>query len=293
MQKRRSNKISILIVPEDDSEPYSFRIKTRYVKLLYVAGVILLAHIIIGAIFYWKYADLFSYNEELIANNTQLKEDNRRVLVLTEKFHELEQNYQKVKSLLGVESRYSDLAEAEGERQQSPVLVENIVPAVRREIEVLPESQSRFFYTRRKQAFVQHSDYLPALLPVKGFITQDFQRDRLFGPRHHSGIDIVAKKGTVIRSAGSGRVIFANWSYVYGNLIIIDHGNGFLTYYGHNQRLLKGEKSYVRRGEPIALLGNSGKSSGPHLHFEIWKDGKPVDPKEYLLTYSENITTSQ
>jgi len=86
--------------------------------------------------------------------------------------------------------------------------------------------------------------------------------------------------------------MFANWTYDYGYLIILDHGGGLLSYYGHNQRLLKSERSYVGRGEPIAMLGNSGKSSGPHLHFEIRKDGRPVDPKDYLLAFSDIIATS-
>jgi len=67
-------------------------------------------------------------------------------------------------------------------------------------------------------------------------------------------------------------------------MIIIAHGDSYLTVYKHNQSLLKSPTAYVRRGEPIALLGNSGKTSlGPHLHFEIWKDGIPRDPSQYLL----------
>jgi murein DD-endopeptidase MepM/ murein hydrolase activator NlpD len=71
-----------------------------------------------------------------------------------------------------------------------------------------------------------------------------------------------------------------------GNLVIIYHKNGYFTYYGHNQRLLINRNSVVKKGSTIALVGNSGISSAPHLHFEIWKDGIPLDPKDYLLAYS-------
>ena len=101
----------------------------------------------------------------------------------------------------------------------------------------------------------------------------------------HTGIDIVAKEGSVIKSVADGVVVFSNWTYEGGNVIIIDHLNGFISFYKHNRRLLVGEKSFVRRGQPIALMGNSGVSSGTHLHFEIWENGKPVDPRNYIINF--------
>jgi murein DD-endopeptidase MepM/ murein hydrolase activator NlpD len=291
MQKRRSDKISILIVPEDEAEPYSFRLKRSVVKLLYVVGVVLLAHTIIGAIFYWKYAELHRVNQHLLSYNRQLQEDNKRVLAVSEEFFALEREYQKVRNLLGVEG---DVGIATATAQaQAPTLFENIVPAARTEFEPRQLSlgaPGRFLSPGKRQLAGPES--IPNLLPVEGFMTQDFWVDEWIGLRSHTGIDIVSKKGTVIRAAGAGSVLFSNWTYDYGYLIIIDHGGGLLSYYGHNQRLLKSERSYVSRGEPVALLGNSGKSSGPHLHFEIRKEGRPVDPKEYLLAFSDIITTS-
>jgi murein DD-endopeptidase MepM/ murein hydrolase activator NlpD len=85
-------------------------------------------------------------------------------------------------------------------------------------------------------------------------------------------------------AAADGYVVFSGWTYQDGQVLILSHSGGFLTYYKHNQSLLKSANIFVRRGEPIALLGNSGRtSSGPHLHFEVWKDGAPVDPARYLL----------
>jgi murein DD-endopeptidase MepM/ murein hydrolase activator NlpD len=80
-------------------------------------------------------------------------------------------------------------------------------------------------------------------------------------------------------------VVFAGWTYEDGNLLVISHGSGYLTVYKHNQALMKSPAMAVKRGELIALLGSSGQTSlGPHLHFEVWKDGIAQDPNEFLLT---------
>ena len=97
-------------------------------------------------------------------------------------------------------------------------------------------------------------------------------------------MDIAGQRGTPVQAPGDGVVLFAGWTYDDGNMLIIAHGGGYLTVFKHNQSLLKSALSGVKRGEPIALLGTSGRTSlGPHLHFEVWKNGLPQDPNEYLL----------
>lgn len=120
---------------------------------------------------------------------------------------------------------------------------------------------------------------LPLTMPVQGYVTQEFQPDQ-----QHFGIDFAGKLGTPVYAAANGTVIFSGWTYEDGYMIMIAHGSGYRTTYKHNQSLLKTAGESVRRGEPIALLGNSGKTSyGPHLHFEVWKDGIPLDPRDVLL----------
>ncbi len=120
---------------------------------------------------------------------------------------------------------------------------------------------------------------LPLIMPAEGVATQGFD------PAHgHYGIDIAAKKGTPVYAASDGVVMFAGWTYDDGNMLMISHGRGYLTIYKHTQALLKPSHVGVRRGEPIALIGSTGMTSlGPHLHFEVWKDGIPQDPADYLL----------
>ncbi len=100
--------------------------------------------------------------------------------------------------------------------------------------------------------------------------------------RFHSGIDIGADYGTVIHAADSGTVIFAGWYGGYGNAIIIDHGGGITSLYGHTSELYVSEGQQVQRGQTIAAVGSTGFSTGPHLHFEVRANGEPVDPSAYL-----------
>lgn len=116
--------------------------------------------------------------------------------------------------------------------------------------------------------------------PVYGPLTS------LYGPRGegmHHGIDIAADGGTLIRAARHGRVVHAGPAGTYGLLVVLDHGNGVTTCYGHCAAVLVEAGAEVRAGQPVALVGSTGRSTGPHLHFEVRVDGRAVDPLPYLL----------
>lgn len=119
----------------------------------------------------------------------------------------------------------------------------------------------------------------PALPPVSGFLARG-----LDASRGHWGLDLVVPSGTTVRSVGDGYVIFADWTNSAGYTIVIQHAAGFLTVYKHNSELLANVGDHVSDREAIALSGNTGeRSSGPHLHFELWRDGFAQDPLHYLL----------
>lgn len=99
---------------------------------------------------------------------------------------------------------------------------------------------------------------------------------------YHSGIDIGVDYGTPIHAADSGTVIYVGWISGYGNAVIIDHGNGMQTLYGHNQSLNVSEGQSVSKGQVIAFAGSTGNSTGPHCHFEGQVNGSAVDPMGYL-----------
>ncbi|XFA73736.1 peptidoglycan DD-metalloendopeptidase family protein [Thermosynechococcaceae cyanobacterium Okahandja] len=100
--------------------------------------------------------------------------------------------------------------------------------------------------------------------------------------RFHTGTDFGADFGTLIYAAHSGTVVLAGWSGGYGQTVILDHGGGLTTLYAHAQRLLVREGQVVQQGQPIAEVGSTGLSTGPHLHFEVRVNGEPTDPLAYL-----------
>jgi murein DD-endopeptidase MepM/ murein hydrolase activator NlpD len=100
--------------------------------------------------------------------------------------------------------------------------------------------------------------------------------------RFHAGLDFAASYGSTIRAADSGTVIFAGWYGGYGRAIIIDHGGDLTTLYGHTSAVYVSEGQKVERGQPIAAVGSTGLSTGPHLHFEVRRNGVPVNPADYL-----------
>ena len=98
----------------------------------------------------------------------------------------------------------------------------------------------------------------------------------------HEGIDITASSGTPVRSSAGGSVIYAGWLGGYGNLVVVDHGGGLSTAYAHNSSFASSVGQSVAAGQVIAYSGNTGNSSGPHVHFEVRVNGSAVDPLGYL-----------
>ncbi|HLS53246.1 MAG TPA: peptidoglycan DD-metalloendopeptidase family protein [Tissierellaceae bacterium] len=126
---------------------------------------------------------------------------------------------------------------------------------------------------------------IPDLMPTHGRLTSRFgsRRDPFTGRiRRHTGIDIANSVGTSIRAAGKGQVGFAGLKSGLGRTIIINHGNGYKTVYGHNSRLLVKVGQWVEKGEVIAKMGSTGRSTGSHLHFEIHKNNVPINPYDVL-----------
>lgn len=124
----------------------------------------------------------------------------------------------------------------------------------------------------------ENKDQLYFFTPLKGSVTEKFEPSK-----DHFGIDIVAPKDEAIKATLDGTVIFAEWTVETGYVIQVQHDNNLTSIYKHNSILLKKAGERVKAGEAIAIVGNSGElSSGPHLHFELWQEGSPIDPMDYI-----------
>ena len=126
-----------------------------------------------------------------------------------------------------------------------------------------------------------------------GLITSPFgyRTHPIFGTViYHSGIDIGVVSGTAVPAADSGTVIYSGWAGGYGYFVMIDHGDGIVSCYGHNEELLVQEGDKVSRGDVISLSGSTGYSTGPHLHFEVRQDGEPIDPTSFAKRAGWDLT---
>lgn len=130
---------------------------------------------------------------------------------------------------------------------------------------------------QEKEQQLQLSEHL--FPPLRGSLTDAFDEHG-----HHFGVDLTASKGVAIKATLQGRVVFSSWTPGQGKVIQIQHPNGMLSVYMHNSILLKETGQQVRTGEPIAIIGNTGElTTGPHLHFELWYQGEPVDPDKVMV----------
>jgi murein DD-endopeptidase MepM/ murein hydrolase activator NlpD len=117
------------------------------------------------------------------------------------------------------------------------------------------------------------------MTPLKGKITSKFNAGE-----NHTGVDIVSSPNDVVVATLGGTVIVAEWTLETGNTVVIQHANNIISVYKHNAKLLKKQGSKVKTGDAIAIMGNSGELTyGPHLHFELWLNGIPIDPEQYIV----------
>jgi murein DD-endopeptidase MepM/ murein hydrolase activator NlpD len=189
----------------------------------------------------------------LEAEVERLEAERERVVALARDLAEAEQQYARVRQLLGVDGG-------------------NAGPDV-----VLPPLRSGEGALEPAAG----QDNWPGAWPLAsvGFITQ---RREAREDGSHSGLDIAVSSDTYIRAAGAGVVVDAGTDEVYGHFVLIEHGDGLESMYGHASRLFVRPGDRVERNEVIALSGSTGQSTAPHLHFEIRKDGQPVDPLSYV-----------
>ena len=117
--------------------------------------------------------------------------------------------------------------------------------------------------------------------PVSGIITSRFAENSSVRSSSHTGLDIATSRGTAVAAAASGTVTFSGWKGSYGKLIVITHSNGVQTYYGHCDALYASVGQTVSQGQTICAVGSTGNSTGPHLHFEVYQNGKRVNPLQF------------
>jgi murein DD-endopeptidase MepM/ murein hydrolase activator NlpD len=210
-----------------------------------------------------RQADLFA------AENQRIRDQSSEVDSLKTELIRLQAMGIQIKNMLGVDLSSED-----------SLLVANLSPAANSPSSTGTEAGAEAGETQQKLLLKA----IPSMWPLKGYVTSEFHNTG--GEKsedYHPGMDIAAKRNTAVQASAEGVVIKSEWDEVYGFAVVIDHGFGLTTLYGHNTRNLVNVGDRVARGQTIAFLGSTGKSTAPHLHFEVRKNGVSVNPREYLL----------
>ncbi len=270
----RADKYTFFILPDNQDPSHSYTVAAKTLRrLIFLIIVVVLA--LIGLAIYLV-PRAIEFNISSKENAVLLKERNQVEQVL-EDYKRIKQVNEFIRKSLGTQLNLPD--------NRDSLLTE--YPATTGGELTLPGDRSGMYRTAGLL------DNLPTYPPIRGFVNAPFRVKSKFSLTDHMGVDLSSIQDRVVKAAAKGFVVFSNWTYYYGNMVIIDHQNGYMTVYAHNQRNLVESRQLVDRGEPIAILGNTGHSAGAHLHFEIWLDGVPIDPltliPEFTVYNSSNF----
>ena len=247
--------LTVMIIPEGAEARRGFRIRTWLLQAILGGFGILLIGIILFFVFYGKIIGKAAMADGLEA-------ENERLLKYQYKVQLLERNLNQTRDIVG---RLINLA---GVDIEFPVMPDDSI------LFASLDQEGMASVTRSAGPDLS----LPIGLPAKGFITQDFTLGD--SSHYHPGIDIACAEGTPVLSTATGEVVMTGFDEVYGNIVVIKHNDSVTTLFGHNKEILVEPGEKVLPGSRIALSGNTGKSTAPHVHYEIRVNDEPINPME-------------
>lgn len=245
-------KLTVMVVPDGAQESKTFHLSYRALRALAAMGVLAALALTVMAGSWWYLAARAARASELQREVEVMTRDRARVQALVQRLETIEEQYVRIRDLFG--------------RAQTDALSDVWLP---------PTTGARRGTGRQGRSLAGPTE--PALWPLteRGFVTRGLH-EGLAG--EHPGLDIAVATDSYIRASGGGTVVDVGEDAVYGRFVVIEHGNGYSTLYGHASMTLVTTGQTVRERQVIALSGSTGRSTGPHLHFEVLVDGEPVDP---------------
>jgi len=288
VEKRHS---TIIIVPHAQGRVYKLRLSPRLLKVLAASGIALVVLSLASLVASGSFLRQRAMYRALESDNAQLRRSNQRLAdTVAQVKTRLDQFEQRTKTL-AIAAGVSDLLVNGAADLRAGVGSGGPLDRLAAEPEALVKRQDTLDrqlakVEQRLQDQALMLAHTPTIAPVIGVITDGY------GPRidpvtgraaFHSGLDVSVAIGTVIRAPGDGVVFFADRESGYGRVVKINHGYGYSTVYAHLDRSLVKAGAKVTRGQPIAKVGLSGRTTGPHLHYEVWKDGERQNPLHFIL----------
>jgi len=250
----KPNKYTVLLIPDNDSDGKSFSFRRSWLLLIIFAVISIFTIILFAG--YFLIPKSIEYQKIKEDYNT-LAAERLKVMELSHDLQRLQQMDELLRKNLGSDGDLDSISGVSSINNRSSEYSTNQISNI------------------------------PTKAPIDGYITQRMIIRPHIWKSNHYGIDISVKEGDPVVASASGVVIFSGWSTDLGNMLIIYHGNDYFTFYGHNQVNLVEKRDIVKRGDVISLAGNTGISSGPHLHFEVWEGSNPLDPLEFFPEYNE------
>jgi murein DD-endopeptidase MepM/ murein hydrolase activator NlpD len=266
--KKAFTPVTIMLIPHSKTRPVNFKVPfigmfTTIVLCCF--GVVYVLSIAVDTFEYYRMKDKLNYYSQ------QFLELNKTMTALKKAENEF-------KRLFSLKSREKVLENLDTSDSGS-IDMENLKHQIKSTVESVGEIKD--YLRTQRDIYVA----TPKGSPVVGMISSHYgQREhpRSGEENFHYGIDISSSPGNPVKATADGIVSFSGWSGGSGNLVVLEHGHGFSTFYAHNRSIPVKVAKKVKRGDIIGYVGSTGNSTGPHVHYEIWKDGKPIDPVNYL-----------
>jgi len=249
----QSKFVTIMLIPDGAEARRGFRIRQWVLKAIVALTAVVLVGIIVFFSVYGKVLTRAAMTEKLTEENQRLRRYQYKVKLLEENLKQTREIVGRLTELAGIDYKFPEL----------------------------PDDSTLFAALDEKRGAVIMRPAgldltIPSGLPAQGFISQDFEIEH--PERYHPGVDIACSEGTPVLATANGVVERAVFDSTYGNLLVIRHSDSVITLYGHNRELLVEQGQSVAAGSRIALSGNTGKSTAPHLHYEIRIHDQPINP---------------
>ncbi|MBD3403259.1 peptidoglycan DD-metalloendopeptidase family protein [candidate division GN15 bacterium] len=244
--------VTVMLIPDGTESRNQWRLPQWLLKLIVGGIIVILVGIVLFFSFYGGVLSRAAMTEKVQAENEALKRYRYKVQLLEENLNEAREVVRRLTKLAGVDYEFPQM----------------------------PSDSTIFAQLNEKALAVMtrpiSADYsLPVGLPIEGFVSQKFT---LEDDHYHPGIDIVCAEGSPVMATGSGLVEYVGFDSLYGNLVVLRHNDTVTSMYGHNQKVLVSPGQPVLVGSRIALSGNTGQSTAPHLHYEIRIHDEPINP---------------
>lgn len=296
-KKHKNPKMTFMLIPHNATRPLQWNLSRRMLSGVAIGMALLLfCFATITGMFLSSQKDIRRVNDIKQENQEQaatIELLNQEILKIEEQQEEIAAKQNQLKRIMGIKSENNRIVQPSrggkggidrliGDARSNQVLqqAQEIGTQLAKHEKELDELLAQVNNN------TQYFRHIPNQWPVEGEISSDYGwRRSPFGGQSnsfHEGIDIANNPGASVVAAADGTVVFAGWKGAYGKLIEIDHGFGYITKYGHNSTLQVKVGDQVKKGEEIAHLGNTGRSTGPHLHFTVLKNGESQDPLIYL-----------